>query len=100
MLRNPNSIPEGDTVIQDPAMEPFFITRSQTGGFTVYERVVKGKNDTNYIKTVCYPSNFNNALHKVAIEKLNSGNKTIYNTLKDYVTRWESIKKELLSVLE
>ena len=42
MLRNPDSVPSSDTVIQDPVMEPFFITRSQTGGYTVYERVVKG----------------------------------------------------------
>ena len=41
MLRKPDSIPAGDTVIQDPAIEPFFITKSQTGGFTVYEIVKK-----------------------------------------------------------
>ena len=57
MLRNPNSIPDGDTIIQDPVMEPFFIAKSQSGGYTVYERVIKGENKTEYIKTVCYPSN-------------------------------------------
>mgnify|MGYP000391906371 CR=1 FL=1 len=50
MLRKPDSIPAGDTLIEDPVMEPFFITRSQTGGYTVYERVVKGENNTEYIK--------------------------------------------------
>ena len=35
MLRNPDSIPASDTLIADPVMEPFFITRSQTGGYTV-----------------------------------------------------------------
>ena len=48
MLRNPDSVPASDTLIQDPVMEPFFITRSQTGGFTVYERVTKGENNTSY----------------------------------------------------
>ena len=43
MLRKPDSIPASDTVISDPALEPFFITRSQTGGFTLYERVTKGE---------------------------------------------------------
>ena len=43
MLRNPNSIPAGDILIQDPVMEPFFITKSQSGGYTVYERVEKGE---------------------------------------------------------
>ena len=30
MLRRPDSIPATDTVIQDPAMEPFFITKSNS----------------------------------------------------------------------
>ena len=37
------------TIISDPALEPFFITSSQTGGFTLYERVTKGENNTKYI---------------------------------------------------
>jgi|TARA_B110000977_G_C11035737_1_gene476999 hypothetical protein len=98
MLRNPNSIPSTDTLIQDPAMEPFFITRSQTGGFTVYERVVKGENNTEYIKTISYPSNFGNALKTVTTEIVNEGGKT-YN-LKNYVERWESVKNSLLSIVE
>ena len=68
MLRNPNSIPATDTIIADPVMEPFFITRSPNNGYTVYERVVKGENNTEYIKTVCYPSNFNYAIKKAAEE--------------------------------
>ena len=98
MLRNPDSIPAGDTIISDPAMEPFFISRSQTGGFTVYERVVKGENKTSYIKTVSYPSNFGNALKTVAREKLNEEGKTY--SLKEYVDRWEDVKNSLTSILE
>lgn len=97
MLRRPDSIPSGDTIIQDPVMEPFFIAKSQSGGYTVYERVVKGDNNTEYIKTICYPGSFNHALKSVAREKLNSGEKTIYS-LKEYVTRWESIQKEISSM--
>lgn len=97
MLRRPDSIPSGDTIIQDPVMEPFFIAKSQSGGYTVYERVVKGDNNTEYIKTICYPGSFNHALKSVAREKLNSGDKTIYS-LKEYVTRWESIQKEISSM--
>ena len=36
MLRKPDSIPSNETIIEDPVMDPFFITRSQTGGYTVY----------------------------------------------------------------
>jgi hypothetical protein len=97
MLRKPESISPGDTIIQDPILEPFFITKSQSGGYTLYERVVKGEKSTEYIKTVCYPSTFNSALRRVANEKLNNGDSKIYN-LKEYVTRWETIQKEMLSV--
>ena len=98
MLRNPNSIPSSDTIIQDPVMEPFFITRSQSGGYTVYERVVKGENNTEYIKTISYPSRFGNALKTVAQEKLNEGGQTY--DLKSYVKRWETVKESLTSILE
>ena len=98
MLRNPNSIPTSDTIIADPAMEPYFITRSQTGGFTVYERVVKGEKNTEYIKTISYPSNFGNALKTVAREILNVSGKEY--DLKSYVDRWEEVKNSLLSIVE
>lgn len=90
MLRKPDSIPSSDTVIQDPAMEPFFITKSSSGGYTVYERVIKGENDTPYIKTICYPGNFSYALRSVAKELLNS-NKKEYTTIQEYVDTYNDI---------
>jgi hypothetical protein len=97
MLRKPNSIPVGDTVITDPVMEPFFISKSQSGGYTVYERVIKGDKNTEYIKTVAYPATFNSALKRVANEKLNNGESKSY-TLKEYTDRWEDIQKKMLSM--
>ena len=97
MLRKPNSIPAGDTVIQDPIMEPFFISKSQSGGYTVYKRVTKGTNNTEYIQTICYPATFNHALKTVANEKLNTGMSKTY-TIKEYLNRWESISKEMLTM--
>ena len=97
MLRNPNSIPSGDTIIQDKVMEPFFITKSQSGGYTVYERVVKGENNTEYIKTICYPSTFNYALKTVATEILNNGDTNTYS-LTEYVNRWETINESMKSL--
>ena len=98
MLRKPNSIPAGDTLIQDPVMEPFFISKSQSGGYTVYERVVKGENNTEYIKTVSYPATFGGALKTVAKQILNEEGKTY--SLKEYVERWEAVKNSLTSILE
>lgn len=98
MLRRPDSIPASDTLIEDKVMEPFFISRSTTGSYTVYERVVKGDNNTEYIKTLGYPSNFGYALKMVAREILNEQGKTY--DLKSYIKRWEDVKNSLTSILE
>jgi len=97
MLRKPDSIPASDTVISDPALEPFFITRSQTGGFTLYERVIKGENNTPYIKTICYPSNFSYALKKAAEELLNTSKN--YDSIETYIQEYKGIEKRLLTVM-
>lgn len=95
MLRNPNTIPAGDTIIEDPAMEPFFITNSSSGGFTVYERVNRGKDGKAYLRSVCYPSSFNSALRIVAKELLNYSNKKQYNTVKEYISTWNDIEERM-----
>lgn len=98
MLRNPNTIPAGDTVIEDPAMEPFFITNSPSGGFTVYERVNRGKNDNAYLRSVCYPSSFNSALRTVAKELLNYSSKKQYSTVKEYISTWNVIQEKMKTI--
>lgn len=97
MLRKPDSIPASDTIIKDPSMEPFFISKSSTGGFTVYERVIKGENKTPYIKTICYPANFSYALKVVAEEKLNV--KKSYDSIKEYVNTYKSISEEMTNAV-
>ena len=98
MLRRPDSIPATDTVIEDPAMEPFFITNSASGGYTVYERVIKGENNTPYIKTICYPSNFSNALKKAAEEILNTGKD--YTSIREYLSKYREIQEKITSIME
>lgn len=99
MLRRPDSIPDGDTVIEDPVMEPFFITKSSSGGYTVYERVIKGDNDTPYIKTICYPATFNHALKVVSRELLNTG-KNYYNSIKEYIQEWKDIQEKMTTLTD
>lgn len=96
MLRKPDSIPASDTVIKDPSMEPFFITKSSTGGYTVYENVIKGENNTPYIKTICYPARFSFALKTVAQELLNS-NKS-FHSIKQYVKTYNEISEKITGV--
>tara|TARA_R100001163_G_C4882723_1_gene79300 strand:+ start:133 stop:435 length:303 start_codon:yes stop_codon:yes gene_type:complete len=98
MLRNPDSLPSGDTLIQDPAMEPYFITRSQNHEYTVFERVVKGENNTPYLRTLGYPSNFRRALKIVMKELLDFKGKTKFDTLEDYFNKWEKINKNLMNL--
>ncbi len=99
MLRNPNSIPKDDVLIEDSVMEPFFITKSKSGGFTVFERVVKGEKNTAYIRTVCYPSTFTHALKTVAKELLNSGEKTHFTSVRDYIKKWEDINEKMNQII-
>ena len=98
MLRNPDSLPSGDTIIEDPAMEPYFITRSQNHEYTVFERVVKGENNTPYLRTLGYPSNFRRALKIVMKELLDFKGKTKFDTLEDYFNKWEKINKNLMNL--
>jgi len=98
MLRNPDSLPVGDTVISDPAMEPYFITRSQNHEYTVFEKVIKGDNDTPYLRTVCYPSKFRRALKVIMKELLDFKGQTKFNSLEEYFKKWEKINAKLDSL--
>ena len=97
MLRKPDSIPARDTIIEDPAMEPYFITKSETGGYTIYKRVVKGENNTKYIDALCYPSSFNSALRRTIKYLVDDKNKH-YPTIKKYLKTYESIKNEMATI--
>ena len=98
MLRKPDTIPAGDTIITDPVLEPYFITKSQTGGYVVYERVTRGENDTEYFKTICYPATFNHALRTVAVEKLNNNSTKHFDTVKGYIKEWKEIQRSFLTM--
>ena len=95
MLRNPNTIPVGDTVIEDSTLEPYFIVNSTSGGYTVFERVNRGKDDRAYLRSVCYPSTFNHALKVIAKEKLNTSENNHYTSIQEYISKWESITKSI-----
>jgi hypothetical protein len=100
MLRRPDSIPAGDTIIEDAVMEPFFIAKSTSGGYTLYERVIKGENDTKYIKTVCYPGNFGHALKSIVEEKTNMSNNKTFSSIKDYISAYKNYTQQITSIIE
>lgn len=95
MLRRPDSISPVDTIIEDPVMEPFFIVKSSAGGYVVYERVIKGENKTEYIKSHGYPSNFNNALKMVSRELLYQANDRHFTSIKEYIQTFEQLEQKM-----
>jgi len=98
MLRKPNSIPKGDTLIEDKAIEPYFLVKSQVGGYVIYKRVIRGKNDTPYLKTMCYPGNFSQAIKLVAEYLLNDGNDKSYKSLGEYLHSYKKIGESISSM--
>jgi len=93
MLRKPDSIAAKDTIVEDPILDPYFITKSTVGGYTVYQRVEKGTANTKYIKTINYPASFNSALKTIATQKLNHHDKLHYTSLKEYIATWREIEQ-------
>ena len=85
------------SILVKPLNKTFFIAKSSSGGYTVYERVVKGENNTNYIKTICYPATFSYALKKAAEELLN--NNKNYNSIENYIKEYKGIEERLLTVM-
>jgi len=100
MLRNPKSIPAGDCLIEDPIIEPFFISKSQSGGYVVYKRVIKGKEQKPYIETIGYPSNFTHALTIVSKELLHTEPGKNYTSISEYVNTWKAIAEKITKLTE
>ena len=95
MLRNPKSLSKKDTIIEDPAMEPYFMTRSATHEFTVFERVTKGEKNNKYLRVVGYPSTFGRALNMIARELQDFQGGKSFKTLKSYFNKWETITEKI-----
>lgn len=86
--------------ITDPKIAPYIIGKDTAhGGYVVYEDVktdnTKNGETREYLKTICYPSNFQNALKAVIREKMKGTSKHHYNSLEEYVQRWERVNTEI-----
>ncbi len=95
MLRKPDSISPLDVLIEDPIMEPYFITKAPSGGYTVYRRISKSASTKEYIDTICYPSTFNHALKVICREQLTNPEKKHYKTIKEYMDVWVEIQNKM-----
>ena len=109
MVRDINSISASDVLIEDPIMEPFFITKSQSYGYTLYERMQgESKRKTTkvakpgkeYVKTVGYYSSFAGCLNRITKELIHYGEVKQYSTIKQYIESYSDIQQNLISVVE
>lgn len=80
------------TVIEDPVLDPYFITYS--GGFTVSKKRLDPKGNLKY-RDLCYPSSFLGCLDRIAKEKLHEDG-TAYSTVQEYIEKWKEISNTLL----
>lgn len=100
MLRNPDSISVNDILIEDPLMEPFFITKSDNSGYTLYERVKTGKSEKDYIKTIGYFSNFGNCIKRVARELISHQKQTQYSSIREYIKTYSDLEQKMKTLTE
>jgi hypothetical protein len=99
--------PSGDTfltIIEDPAMEPFYITKDKLN-FTVIERVkatrgFAGKVSSGKVsdKVVGYFTMFKFALKAVAREKAGRKHKS-YPTILEYIKDWKEVENNINQML-
>jgi len=95
MARKPKSL----TTISDPLMEPYYITRDELC-YTVNERITPDKNHfrskgngTEYAKPQGYYPEFQQALVKVAKEKLHT--RKNYETLSEFLNEIKLIETNI-----
>jgi transposase len=87
--------PSEITIIKDPLMEPFYISKDNYG-YTIFEKVTPESN-ISYAQTHGHYSSFGNALNGVAVLKVNK--KYEYNSILEYVNEFKKIKQEITKLL-
>jgi hypothetical protein len=100
------------TIIKDPAIEPYFISKD-SNCYTVYEaskadtestrpkrgrkRVVTDENkDKIFYKGYGYYTTFEGCLNQIAKLKINKAN---YSTIKSYIDEYKRVKDELNQII-
>ena len=93
-----------NTIIKDPNLEPFYISKDKYC-YTVVELVTptrtRGKSTKAkepYEKSVGHYTHLKQALKAIARERLTSPPK-LYSSVKDYLSYYEEINKELKTLL-
>jgi len=85
------------TLITDPLIEPFFISRDQYC-FTAIENVISTETNNPYQKVIGHYSDIAGCLEKIIQCKVDK--KENYVSIKGYINEWKQIKNELKQMLE
>lgn len=92
------------TIIKDPAIEPFHISKDQYC-YTVMETITpdpanleKGSEGKAYEKPLGHYTKLSHALKKIAKSKLDM--KSEYNSIMDYINEWQRQQDEMNALLE
>ena len=87
------------TTISDPLMDPYYITKDELC-FTVNERITPNKDHfrskgegTEYSKPQGYYPEFQQALHKIAKEKMHT--RKSYETLNEFISEYKLIETNI-----
>jgi len=95
MARKPNSL----TLIEDPSMDPFFITKDEHC-YTVNRRIKSNANhfrstgkSKTYSKALTFHSKFEDALKRITEEQLHT--KKHYKTLNDFLNHFLTIENNI-----
>ena len=87
------------TIIKDPVLEPYHITRDNNG-FSVIETVTpqekyleKGSKGKDYEKALFYPSTLGGCLKRIAELKLNTGRE--YQSIREYLDEFNTVYNEI-----
>jgi|TARA_B100000795_G_scaffold252366_1_gene221873 hypothetical protein len=99
MARKPNSL----TLIEDPSMEPYFITKDEHC-YTVNRKVTSNANhfrstgkSTTYSKAVTFHAKFEDALKRITEEQLHT--KEHYTNLTDFLSHFTKIESNIKNYL-
>ena len=87
--------------IKDPSLKPYYIGRD-SHCYIVYEVITpdsdrlrtESSKGENYEKPVAHYSKFGSALNKIAECQLHNDKKN-YNSVKEYLDRWDELKSKL-----
>ena len=87
------------TIIKDPLMEPFYVSRD-SHCYTVYENITpdskyteNNKPGKDYSKVVGHYGTFGACLNRIAREQTNLTSE--YNSIKEYLTEYNNIETKI-----